>query len=99
MPHKLGVSETTWAYIGVISGGVLLLTTGRQAANAIGKDGLFGYGKSKKLAAYGKSKEKTWGDLQTLSLGLLALIMLESGHDSLERLKAARKQSKFDNTF
>ena len=99
MRYKLGVSETTWTYIAVASGVLLLLTTGRSVANTVGKDGIFGYGKSKKLASLGKSREKTWGDLQTLSLGLVAVTMLETGHDSLQRLAELKNQSKLNDTF
>ncbi len=99
MRYKLGVSETTWTYIAVASGILLLLTTSRSVANTVGKDGIFGYGKSKKLATFGKGREKTWGDLQTLSLGLVAVTMLETGHDSLQRLAELKNQSKLNDTF
>jgi hypothetical protein len=99
MPHKLGISETTWSYIGVASGALLLMTTSKTVANTIGKEGLFGYGKSKKLASLGRSKEKTWGDLQNVSLVLLALTMLESSHDALQRLAHVRQTNKLKDIF
>jgi len=99
MPHKFGISELTWTYIGVASATLLLMTTSKTAANTIGKEGVFGYGKSKKLASLGKSKEKTWGDLQNASLVLLALTMLESSHDSIQRLTNARQASKYKDIF
>jgi hypothetical protein len=97
--YKLGISEKTWTYIGVASGALLLATTSKTVANTIGKEGIFGYGKSKKLATLGKSKDKTWGDLQNVSLVLLALTMLESSHDSLQRLAQVRKAGKFKDIF
>ena len=99
MPHKFGISETSWAYLGVISAGLLLATTTRQAANVIGSDGIFGYGKSKKLASLGKSRNKTWLSLQALSLGLLTLTMLESSHDSLQRLAQVQENNRLKDIF
>ena len=46
--YKLGLSEKTWTYIGAASAGLLLLTASKNVANEIGKEGIFGYGKSKK---------------------------------------------------
>ena len=90
MNYKLGISEKTWTYIGVASAGLLLTTTGKNALNVIGKGGVFGYGKSKRLASLGTSREATWGHLQNLSLVLIALTMLESNYDAFERMKQAR---------
>ena len=94
MNHKLGISEKTWTYIGVASGTLLLMSSLRTAANVIGSDGVFGYGKSQKLATYGKGKEKTWSSIQALSLGLIALTMVESSHDSLVKLAEIKEQGK-----
>lgn len=94
MNHKLGISEKTWTYIGVASGTLLLMSSLRTAANTIGSDGIFGYGKSQKLATYGKGKEKTWSSIQALSLGLVALTMIESSHDNLVKLAEVREQGK-----
>ncbi len=94
MNYKLGISEKTWTYIGVASGTLLLMGSLRTAANVIGSDGVFGYGKSQKLATYGKGSEKSWSSLQALSLGLVALTMIESSHDNLARLSEIRNQGK-----
>ena len=94
MNHKLGISEKTWTYIGVASGTLLLMSSFRTAANVIGSDGVFGYGKSQKLATYGKGKEKTWTSIQALSLGLIAVTMVESSHDSLAKLADIKEQGK-----
>jgi len=94
MNHKLGISEKTWTYIGVASGTLLLMSSFRTAANVIGSDGIFGYGKSQKLATYGKGKEKTWTSIQALSLGLIAVTMVESSHDSLAKLADIKEQGK-----
>lgn len=94
MNHKLGISEKTWTYIGVASGTLLLMSSFRTAANTIGSDGVFGYGKSQKLATYGKGKEKTWTSIQALSLGLIALTMVENSHDSLVKLADIKEQGK-----
>ena len=94
MNHKLGISEKTWTYIGVASGTLLLMSSLRTAANTIGSDGVFGYGKSQKLATYGKGKEKTWSSIQALSLGLIALTMVESSHDNLVKLAEINKRGK-----
>ena len=66
----------------------------RTAANVIGSDGVFGYGKSQKLATYGKGKEKTWTSIQALSLGLIAVTMVESSHDNLIKLSDIRERGK-----
>ena len=55
--YKLGLSDRTWTYIGAASAGLLLLTAGKNIANEIGKEGVFGYGKSKSLASFGKNKD------------------------------------------
>ena len=94
MNYKLGISEKTWTYIGVASGTLLLISSLRTAANTIGSDGIFGHGKSQKLATYGKGKEKTWSSIQALSLGLVALTMIESSHDNLVKLAEVREQGK-----
>ena len=94
MNHKLGISEKTWTYIGVASGTLLLMSSFRTAANVIGSDGVFGYGKSQKLATYGKGKEKTWTSIQALSLGLIAVTMVESSHDSLAKLADIKERGK-----
>ena len=94
MNHKLGISEKTWTYIGVASGTLLLMSPLRTAANTIGSDGVFGYGKSQKLATYGKGKEKTWSSIQALSLGLIALTMVESSHDNLVKLAEINERGK-----
>jgi len=94
MNNKLGISEKTWTYIGVASGTLLLISSLRTAANVIGSDGIFGYGKSQKLATYGKGKEKTWSSIQALSLGLVALTMVENSHDNLAKLAEVREQGK-----
>ena len=94
MNHKLGISEKTWTYIGVASGTLLLMSSFRTAANVIGSDGVFGYGKSQKLATYGKGKEKTWTSIQALSLGLIAVTMVESSHDNLIKLSDIRERGK-----
>ena len=96
---KLGLSDRTWTYIGAASAGLLLLTTGKNLANEIGKEGVFGYGKSKRLASYGKSKEATWGNLQNLSLVLIALTLLENNYDAFERVKIANIQAKIPESF
>ncbi len=90
MHYKLGISEKTWTYIGVASAALLLTTTGKNALNVVGKGGVFGYGKSKRLASLGRNREATWGNLQNLSLVLIALTMLESNYDAFERMKTAR---------
>ena len=96
---KLGISDRTWTYIGAASAGLLLLTTGKNLANEIGKEGIFGYGKSKRLASYGKSKEATWGNLQNISFVLIALTLLESNYDALERVKLANVKAKIPESF
>ena len=94
MNHKLGISEKTWTYIGVASGTLLLMISLRSAANVIGSYGGFGYGKSQNLATYGKGKEKTWSSIQALSLGLIAITMVENSHDNLVKLAEIREQGK-----
>ena len=94
MDYKLGISEKTWTYIGVASGALLLMSSLRTAANVIGSDGVFGYGKSQKLATYGKGKEKTWTSIQALSLGLIAVTMVENSHDNLIKLSDIRERGK-----
>ena len=94
MNHKLGISEKTWTYIGVASGTLLLMSSLRTAANTIGSDGVFGFGKSQKLATYGKGKEKTWSSIQALSLGLIAMTMVESSHDNLVKLAEINERGK-----
>ena len=94
MDYKLGISEKTWTYIGVASGTLLLMSSFRTAANVIGSDGIFGYGKSQKLATYGKGKEKTWTSIQALSLGLIAVTMVENSHDNLIKLSDIRERGK-----
>ena len=96
---KLGISDRTWTYIGAASAGLLLLTTGKNLANEIGKEGIFGYGKSKRLASYGKSKEATWGNLQNISFVLIALTLLESNYDALEKVKLANVKAKIPESF
>jgi len=96
---KLGISDRTWTYIGAASAGLLLATTGKNLANEIGKEGIFGYGKSKRLASYGKSKEATWGNLQNISFVLIALTLLESNYDALERVKLANVKAKIPESF
>lgn len=96
---KLGISDRTWTYIGAASAGLLLLTASKNVANEIGKEGIFGYGKSKRLASFGKSKEATWGNLQNISLVLVALTLLESNYDALERVKLANLKAKIPESF
>ena len=97
--YKLGISDRTWTYIGAASAGLLLLTASKNVANEIGKEGIFGYGKSKRLASFGKSKEATWGNLQNISLVLVALTLLESNYDALERVKLANLKAKIPESF
>ena len=96
---KLGISDRTWTYIGAASAGLLLLTASKNVANEIGKEGIFGYGKSKRLASFGKSKEATWGNLQNISLVLVALTLLESNYDALERVRLANLKAKIPESF
>ena len=96
---KLAISDRTWTYIGAASAGLLLVTTGKNLANEIGKEGIFGYGKSKRLASYGKSKEATWGNLQNISFVLIALTLLESNYDALEKVKLANVKAKIPESF
>ena len=97
--YKLGLSDRTWTYIGAASAGLLLLTASKNIANEIGKEGLFGYGKSKSLASFGKSKEATWGNLQNLSLLLVGLTLLESNYDALSKVKEVTMQAKLPESF
>lgn len=83
MPHKLGISEDRWTQIQFASGGLLLITTLRTVMNTIGSTGVFGYGKNKNLANFGKTKEQTWNSLQAVSLALVAVTMLEQNHAGL----------------
>jgi hypothetical protein len=94
MGYKLGISNKAWTYIGVASGTLLLMSSLRTAANVIGNDGIFGYGKSQKLATYGKGKEKTWASIQGISFGLIALTMIENSHDNLIALSEIKEQGK-----
>jgi hypothetical protein len=97
--YKLGISDRTWTYIGAASAGLLLLTAGKSIANEIGKEGLFGYGKSKRLASFGKTKEATWGNLQNLSLLFVGLTLLESNYEALERVKKVNIKAKIPESF
>lgn len=97
--YKLGLSDKTWSYIGVSSAALLLLTTSKSAANSIGKNGIFGYGKSKKMAALGKGRETTWGSLQNISLILIAITMLENNYDSISKVVETRQYEKFRDIF
>ena len=97
--YKLGLSEKTWTYIGAASAGLLLLTASKNVANEIGKEGIFGYGKSKRLASFGKTKEATWGNLQNLSLLFVGLTLLESNYEALERVKRVNIKAKIPESF
>jgi len=97
--YKLGISDRTWTYIGAASAGLLLLTASKNVANEIGKEGIFGYGKSKRLASFGKNKEATWGNLQNISLVLVALTLLESNYDAFEKVKQINVKAKIPESF
>lgn len=97
--YKLGLSDKTWTYIGLASAGLLLVTTSKSAANSIGKNGIFGYGKSKKLASLGKGQETTWGSLQNISLLLIAITMVENNYDSISKVVETRQYEKFQDIF
>ena len=100
MPHhKLGISNQTWAYIGLASSGMLLLTTSKAVANSVGSGGIFGYGKSKRLASFGKKQEKAWGNLQNISLVLIAVTLLEANYDSIAKVVETRQYAKFQDIF
>jgi hypothetical protein len=83
----LGFSSETWTYVEVTSGLLLLATTARTAANTIGSQGIFGYGKNNALANYGKKNSANWNSLQALSLAIVAITMLKSSHNSIGQLK------------
>ena len=97
--YKLGISDRTWTYIGAASAGLLLLTAGKNVANEIGKEGIFCYGKSKRPASFGKNKEATWGNLQNISLVLVALTLLESNYDAFEKVKQVNIKAKIPESF
>ncbi len=79
----LGLSSQTWTYVEVASGLLLLATTARTAANTIGGQGIFGYGKNQTLANYGKKNSANWASLQALSLAIVAVTMLKNNLDAV----------------
>jgi hypothetical protein len=96
----LGLSSQTWTYVEVASGLLLLATTARTAANTIGGQGIFGYGKNQTLANYGKKNSANWASLQALSLAIVAVTMLKNNHNSINQLKESFKFSEIkDHVF
>ena len=64
-----------------------MVTTARTAANTVGSQGIFGYGKSETLAKYGSKNSSNWASLQALSLAIVAVTMLRNNHAAVEELK------------
>jgi len=89
----LGLSPQSWTYVETVSGLLLLVTTARTAANTIGSQGIFGYGKNEKLAKYGSKNSSNWASLQALSLAIVAVTMLRNNHSAVEDLKKSLKFS------
>ena len=65
----------------------------RQAANTIGSQGIFGYGKNQTLANYGKKNNANWASLQALSLAIVAVTMLKNNHSAVNQLKESLRFS------
>lgn len=87
----LGFSAQTWTYVEAASGALLLLTTMKTAANTVGSTGVFGYGKNKKLASYGKTNQRTWDSLQALSLAIIAITMVKSSKVEIDKFALENK--------
>jgi len=56
----------------------------KAAVNTVGANGIFGYGKSTKLAGFGRNRNDTWKSLQALSLAVVAVTMLKGASESLK---------------
>jgi hypothetical protein len=96
----LGFSSETWTYVEVASGLLLLVTTARTAANTVGSQGIFGYGKNNALANYGKKNNANWNSLQALSLAIVAITMLKSSHTSIHQITESFRFAKIkDHVF
>jgi hypothetical protein len=83
----LGLSVKTWDRIELLSLGIVVAVSGRGVLEGVGKNGLFGYGKSNKLVKYSRMglKTSTWKDVNTLSAILGFAVLLKSGVDLVER--------------
>jgi hypothetical protein len=82
----LGIPTQTWDKIELGAFGFVIATSLRGVMEQVGKKGLFGVGKSKKVAKFSRFglAKGTWTEINTLSAVLGLLILLKSGIDLLE---------------
>ena len=81
--YILGISERHWSYVKAFSGVLLIMTTTKTAMNTVGSVGIFGYGKNKTLAGFGRERSQEWKSIQALSLAVVAVTMLKDASVSL----------------
>jgi len=83
----LGLSVKTWDRIELASLAFVVAVSGRGALEGVGKNGVFGFGKSKELVKFSRLglKTSTWKDVNTLSAVLGFAVLLKSGVDLVER--------------
>jgi transcriptional regulator with XRE-family HTH domain len=83
---RLGISIATWDKIELSSIGLLVLITLRETMDVVGSNGLFGYGKSKKLQKYSRLgfERDTWSNINVLSTILGAGLLLKGAVDTVE---------------
>jgi len=82
--YVLGISRRHWSYIEAVSATLLIMNGTKAAVNTVGANGIFGYGKSTKLAGFGRNRNDTWKSLQALSLAVVAVTMLKGASESLK---------------
>ena len=83
---RLGISIKTWDKLEIGSLGLLVLITARQTMDTVGTNGLFGFGKSKKLQRYSRLgfERDTWRNINVMSSLLGAALLLKGAIDTVE---------------
>lgn len=99
---RLGISIATWDKIELSSLGLLVLITLRETMDVVGSNGLFGYGKSKKLQKYSRLgfERDTWSNINVLSTLLGAGLLFKGAIDTVEtKTTLLRQATKPRTTF
>ena len=82
-----GLSGKRWLQVDAVSTFAITAVTLRKAAQGIGKHGLFGYGKSKKLEKINLGlKNKQWDYIDAAATALWAFTLLHGAIDAYEEV-------------
>ena len=83
---RLGISIKTWDRLEIGSLALLVIITARQTMDTVGTNGLFGFGKSKKLQRYSRLgfERNTWRNINVMSSVLGAALLLKGTIDTVE---------------